>query len=274
MGTADRIAKTLTDAVLDRVASQSRPKVIVAYHGSPYSFDRFDASKIGTGDGLQAHGYGHYFAGHEGDSQHYRTVQMPELSMAEERELAEILARMRALKALAKAEGRSGPRAASMSEEWDRLADRRSFLENHPGHMYEVELGVSQDSLLDYDQPFSTPAGIVGAEVLRQDNPVAVSADMLRAIQDGSWSGQSFRGRSPYSTAAWELKNLARTREGSQALLEAGIPGVRYFDGNSRGAAEGTRNYVMFPGTEDRIRILRKYGLLGPAAAGMMGGEE
>jgi hypothetical protein len=135
---------------------------------------------------------------------------------------------------------------------------------NGPGHMYEVELGVPEESLLDYDRPFSTPAGVVGAEVLRQDNPVAVDADTLRAIQDGSWKWESFRGRSPYQTAAVELTRLAKTRGGAQALREAGIPGLRYFDGNSRSAGEGTRNYVMFPGTEDRIRILRQYGLLPP----------
>ena len=32
----------------------------------------------------------------------------------------------------------------------------------------------------------------------------------------------------------------------SAALNEAGIPGIRYFDGGSRGAGEGTRNIVVF----------------------------
>jgi hypothetical protein len=48
--------------------------------------------------------------------------------------------------------------------------------------------------------------------------------------------------------------------------LDAGIPGIRYLDQGSRSAGEGTRNYVMFPGTEDHIRILRQYGLLAPMA--------
>lgn len=34
-----------------------------AYHGSPHDFDRFDISKIGTGEGAQAYGHGLYFAG-------------------------------------------------------------------------------------------------------------------------------------------------------------------------------------------------------------------
>ena len=32
------------------------PKGIRAYHGSPHDFDRFDMSKIGTGEGAQAYG--------------------------------------------------------------------------------------------------------------------------------------------------------------------------------------------------------------------------
>ena len=38
------------------------PPGIVAYHGSPHSFDQFDTSKIGTGEGEQAYGHGLYFA--------------------------------------------------------------------------------------------------------------------------------------------------------------------------------------------------------------------
>ena len=35
---------------------------IKAYHGSPHTFDKFDMSKIGTGEGAQAYGHGLYFA--------------------------------------------------------------------------------------------------------------------------------------------------------------------------------------------------------------------
>lgn len=35
---------------------------LTAYHGSPYRFSKFDPTKIGTGEGAQAYGYGHYFA--------------------------------------------------------------------------------------------------------------------------------------------------------------------------------------------------------------------
>ena len=32
----------------------------------------------------------------------------------------------------------------------------------------------------------------------------------------------------------------------SKALNEAGIPGIRFYDGSSRSAKEGTRNIVVF----------------------------
>lgn len=32
------------------------------YHGSPYSFDKFDITRVGTGDGLSKYGHGLYFA--------------------------------------------------------------------------------------------------------------------------------------------------------------------------------------------------------------------
>ena len=34
----------------------------IVWHGSPHKFDRFDSSKIGTGEGAQAYGHGLYLA--------------------------------------------------------------------------------------------------------------------------------------------------------------------------------------------------------------------
>lgn len=45
---------------------------IRAYHGSPHDFDRFDLSKIGTGEGAHAYGHGLYFADKESVAKAYR----------------------------------------------------------------------------------------------------------------------------------------------------------------------------------------------------------
>lgn len=42
-----------------------------AWHGSPYKFDKFSNEAIGTGEGAQAHGYGHYAAKNKDVAQGY-----------------------------------------------------------------------------------------------------------------------------------------------------------------------------------------------------------
>ena len=44
------------------------------------------------------------------------------------------------------------------------------------------------------------------------------------------------------------------------ALLKEGIPGIRFFDGNSRSAGEGTRNIVVF--NPDDIKSVKRDGEL------------
>jgi hypothetical protein len=44
---------------------------ITAFHGSPHKFDKFDMSKIGTGEGAQAYGHGLYFAENPGVARTY-----------------------------------------------------------------------------------------------------------------------------------------------------------------------------------------------------------
>lgn len=45
---------------LGKVAQKQNTQT--AWHGSPYKFDKFSNEAIGTGEGAQAHGYGHYAA--------------------------------------------------------------------------------------------------------------------------------------------------------------------------------------------------------------------
>jgi hypothetical protein len=45
---------------------------LTAYHGSPYSFENFDISKVGTGEGAQAYGHGIYFAEAPGVARGYQ----------------------------------------------------------------------------------------------------------------------------------------------------------------------------------------------------------
>ena len=44
--------------LLGTALKPSQPYPLTVYHGSPHQFDKFDSSRIGTGEGAQAYGHG------------------------------------------------------------------------------------------------------------------------------------------------------------------------------------------------------------------------
>ena len=78
----NRVTKTgpQTDGALDGHSIPEKRKVYKrnsvlnqpAWHGSPYTFDKFDLGKIGSGEGAQAHGWGLYFAADKKVSEKYK----------------------------------------------------------------------------------------------------------------------------------------------------------------------------------------------------------
>ena len=117
-----------------------------------------------------------------------------------------------------------------------------------PGHMYEVNLNVEPQQLLDWDK------------TMGQQSPQAQRA--LSGISDRDFRpedlGQHLVPNRPDMTSQY---------------AKSGIPGIQYLDQGSRSAGEGSRNYVMFD--PKLIDIVRKYGLAGamlglPASAPFM----
>jgi hypothetical protein len=266
---------------LDHLGDAVR-SVIRAYHGSPYDFDRFDASKIGTGEGEQAYGHGLYFAQSPSVAQEYkkqaklfrpnsdgawskRTISDAEDSVAHAGSREEAIRHLNVL-------------LESVAEDLSlrpQVEDAIAYLQNGKPpkpRLYEVEIDHSEEALLNWDRP-TAPAGGVGAraaEVLRSVSPRDIdqsSLDFIRSVRPGGYS------RPGYGTAIDSveraLQKLVQDPAGADELRSAGIPGVRYLDGVSRSSGSGTRNYVMFPGTEDSIRILRKYAIPGAVGTGV-----
>lgn len=64
----DASARPLTQRDVARALEQ------LGYHGSPYQFDRFTLSHIGSGEGAQAHGWGLYFALSRAVAERYREM--------------------------------------------------------------------------------------------------------------------------------------------------------------------------------------------------------
>ena len=273
------------DKLIRRLGDSGGPRFIRAYHGSPYDFDRFDASKIGTGEGAQSYGHGLYLAGNEDVARGYRNaLRWRDWDTANPAKRAAMWVESRGGRAEALAAlqdaidksyfGRSSLDATLNQRAIDHLRSGGDIPPPPPGHMYAVEIGYPEEALLNWDKPMGeamaarlTPKLRVGLERGIQDRldlgQLGRHADNLRAMRDNPALAT---GQVLHEGLSADVGSASAAR----GLLNAGIPGIRYLDQGSRAAGQGTRNYVMFPGTEDSIRILRKYGLLAPMAAGAL----
>jgi hypothetical protein len=255
-------------------------KPIRAYHGSPHDFDRFDSSKIGTGEGAQAFGYGLYFAGNEDVARYYRDSLAANHELPVPHDLSEEY--QRAWDAYNNISSKHSDWSIANSgglkdgvwhpnpfkveldksiDAWDAVRKKIDAAVKVPGHMYEVQIEHPESALLDLDAPVeSQPEAVRNA-----------LGDFASAPKHFTFGQEGWRGRNAYGRAA---DQLGGSYIASRRLLKAGVPGLKYLDDGSRITGDGTRNYVMFPGAEDSISILRKYGIAAPIAAGAAAGQQ
>jgi hypothetical protein len=268
---------------LDHLGNAVR-SVIRAYHGSPHDFDRFDASKIGTGEGAQAYGHGLYFSEAEPVAEWYRRELSgpPEIIVGGEpiRWIAPTKTpRERALRLLQKSAAAyyddpvqamreamldagdqyGGRDAKPIIASLMRLKSDGVRFGPRPGKTYEVEIDFPEDRFLDYDARLEHQPPYVRERLARLDYS---APHLMREARETGGGGQAIIDAARYSYPT-------TPSAGSKILADAGIPGVRYLDEYSRGASVGTRNYVAFPGAEDSIRILRKYAVPGAVGTGV-----
>jgi hypothetical protein len=257
-----------------------KPTGIRAYHGSPHDFDKFDMSKIGTGEGAQAYGHGLYFAESEGVAKMYRDQLSAtrNLNVGEKKfdtlsplaqQYAEMVAaghdmgeaRSRLVKTLERARSSPDPygymrRDIDSAERSIAAIDEIGVgtkVTKNPGRMYEVNIKADPEQFLDWDKPLSGQSEAVRKAI----------GERLKVLGDDAPGEMAFWGAAD-PMRVFPSKD-ARSAASAQALREAGIPGIRYKDAMSRGADGGTSNYVVF--NDALIEILRKYGLLPPAIA-------
>jgi hypothetical protein len=267
---------------------KARPKLQEAFHGSPFDFDRFDSGRIGDGEGRQAYGHGLYFAGKREVAEHYREVlggkgYAPE-DYAEYFRPGRIIEGRRGRDRVVafhpsdidggahwsvtvRSVGRNGEEIAGERDRNHSTRPEDSAMERvlgRPpklfGKLYHVDI-PNDFEYLDWDKPLSAQPEFVKT-ALKNAGIDAEEKQDLGEFMGERVEGSPRTGRDLYRDLGSEARGAGASRgEASRAaaarLREAGIAGVRYLDGSSRFAGDGTHNYVVFD--DARVVPLAKY---------------
>jgi hypothetical protein len=258
----------------------------IVWHGTPATFaptpknplGEFDATKIGSGEGAQAYGHGHYTAAAKEVGESYQRglsdwklaiggkevpidyanradrsgAAMSYLKAAKDAQAENPFAH--AKKMVTSIEGSGAGPIISKLDEWQKAG----AAVQGGGSLYKVDLPDEQIAkMLDWDAPLSKQAPEVREAVQKAFPPTFLNGRWLDPVRSGV-TGQALLD---------DLAQIANKRgapgmrAAEPALKEAGIPGIRYLDGGSRGAGAGTSNYVVFAGNEDKLRILERNGV-------------
>lgn len=249
-----------------------------------FPLGRIRLDKIGTGEGAQAYGHGAYIAEAEDVARSYKSAGVPtgliqykgtglsNISAGEYSKLAPITRQaLNWLKAYDDI-GRAAKDAdfsdiPGLRREIERLSQSGDVHNYKDGHMYEVRINADPEDFLDWDKPLSQQSERVRG-AFAGANPEGY--DRFGHLALAAAKGEHPRDKTymPSGSEAFsDLSSFGGRGDAEKALREAGITGIRYLDQGSRGAGEGSSNYVVFD--DALIEILRKYGLLGPSAVGL-----
>ena len=247
----------------------------IAFHGSPYKFDKFSMDKIGTGEGAQAYGHGLYFAESPDVAMKYaprdmgfENALMKKYKKAENAgdyvsmQIYEDFLTQKTPDEIAK----YLPDAGYVGEDLKRA--QRAFNDATKAYnaqkssaLYKVD--ISDDAVknfLDWDKPLSQQP-----ESVRKLVPELF--EMQKKIAGGMKPGEAARslglnpayGHMDQGSLIYEiLQDKHGADKASLLMKKAGVPGIRYLDQGSRGAEGGTSNFVVFD--DELVKILERNG--------------
>ena len=194
------------------------------WHGSPHSFNKFRRDRIGTGEGAQAYGHGLYFAEnpavaktHLGDLPHIQWKKIRDsINLDVDR-------------------GYVARRPDGTEKVFANESDAWGWVKDAMGNLYKVDIPDERIAkMLDWDKPLSEQPSSI-----RNTFDSWYKKNFGRSVDD-----MLERGDDAHLRTEFQQWVLGGSRDGS--LLKSGIPGIKYLDQGSRGAGQGTRNFVVF----------------------------
>jgi hypothetical protein len=248
--------------VADQGANQAMSAATV-WHGSPHKFDKFDSSKIGTGEGAQAYGHGLYFAENPGVATSYKNAGLEDnFGSTAEKATEALYAVMDKL-----GDGRVlyGPNRSAITKD-QLLKEVQKSASDVYGSLPPLKqkaadaYGRTEGSLYKVDLPDNAISKMLDWDKqLNQQHP-----DVQKILNDKYHWDASQSTESVNNLLKGLNKKLFQNGNGSpdratRYLGENGIPGIRYLDAMSREGG-GTSNFVVFPGNEGLLSILERNG--------------
>lgn len=242
------------------------------WHGSPHKFDKFDSSKIGTGEGAQAYGHGLYLAENPSVAESYKNAlsmeidgaQIPqprnyEITTIVQRNAGDFKKMRDELQQYATNPNNLGDNPYSFVEDAEKIIgaiDGGRFNHAGVGSLYKVDLPDEDIArMLDWDKPMSEQSPEV-------QDIFGGAARHLQLDDAQNLTGKDIYRRMHEAAIRQGKAQPASVKEAEmvRGLRQAGIPGIRYLDGGSRGTGSGSSNFVVFPGNENRLKILERNG--------------
>lgn len=273
---------------------------ITAYHGSPYLFNKFDPTKIGSGEGAQSFGYGLYFAENPKVAKSYQKqladwgspftyeykgnvynlsegkIVDPvrhaiQLTYHQGKKTAQDIAKI-GIQDSKKGE----PYALELGglDYYNKMLDaaksiNKKDIKATQGALYKVDIADETiHKMLDWDKPLlnQTPQVQKALESLgiKSDKQKLNEFDdaLLNALTGNPNVSLPKEPINPVGSSIYQNILTGSPQSKSARLQELGISGIRYLDAGSRNVKGGTSNYVVFD--PDTIKILERNGLLLP----------
>lgn len=245
-----------------------------AYHGTAYTFDKFTLDHVGSGEGVQAHGWGLYFSLDRQIADGYRSRVTSYRAVADE--LSRVFAGMdvKTREGMAKALSSAGDKLSPATRElldalqeanWlghenpmdavqaalvaqigkgrqtPRIKSAVEGLRNEEGNVYKVEI-PDDDVMMHEDLPLSKQPEAVQKAVhaLLTDEDVRTQPNMRREkngiedVEPVSYAGKSLDEMTGKEILAALIAKYGSAKAASLALKQHGLKGYRY-----KGAIDG-----------------------------------
>jgi len=253
---------------------------IKASHGSPHAFEKFDFSKIGTGEGAQAYGHGGYFGqGFDSPVAKKYAEELANIDQNTGYSTAHLNAQHQVKRFGNDPEWAAEVVSGTMRNfdpkdpQYASLADTLKLIQSGDyakplateGNLYNVELKwpdaakeaadpLGEHHLLDWDAPYEQQPQNIQDLFAQTHESVVNKRTGIRESLRQKFAAQGkvapireqmspITGQQLYDQIASELNSR---KLASKYIDQQGIPGIRYLDQGSRSAGTGSSNYVMF----------------------------